>query len=49
MCNLYSLTKGQAAIREAARAMRDLMWRRSSGSDGPVCADLDPRPSHYGR
>lgn len=24
MCNLYSLTKGQAAIREAARAMRDL-------------------------
>lgn len=24
MCNLYSLTKGQAAIREAAKAMRDL-------------------------
>jgi hypothetical protein len=23
MCNLYSLTKGQAAIRELARAMRD--------------------------
>lgn len=24
MCNLYSITKGQAAIRELARAMRDL-------------------------
>ena len=24
MCNLYSLTKGQAAIRDAAKAMRDL-------------------------
>jgi hypothetical protein len=24
MCNLYSLTKGQQAIREAARAMRDV-------------------------
>ncbi len=24
MCNLYSITKGQQAIREAARAMRDL-------------------------
>jgi putative SOS response-associated peptidase YedK len=24
MCNLYSVTKGQAAIREFARAMRDL-------------------------
>ena len=24
MCNLYSLTKGQAAIRELARAMVDL-------------------------
>ena len=23
MCNLYSVTKGQAAIRELARAMRD--------------------------
>jgi putative SOS response-associated peptidase YedK len=23
MCNLYSLTKGQAAIRDIARAMRD--------------------------
>jgi len=23
MCNLYSLTKGQAAIRDLARAMRD--------------------------
>jgi hypothetical protein len=24
MCNLYSVTKGQQAIREAAAAMRDL-------------------------
>ena len=24
MCNLYSLTKGQQAIREMARAMRDV-------------------------
>jgi hypothetical protein len=24
MCNLYSLTKGQQAMREAARAMRDV-------------------------
>jgi putative SOS response-associated peptidase YedK len=24
MCNLYSVTKGQQAIREAARAMRDV-------------------------
>jgi hypothetical protein len=24
MCNLYSLTKGQQAIRDAARAMRDM-------------------------
>jgi hypothetical protein len=24
MCNLYSLTKGQQAIREMARAMRDI-------------------------
>ena len=23
MCNLYAVTKGQAAIRELARAMRD--------------------------
>ena len=24
MCNLYSMTKGQAAIRELAKAMRDI-------------------------
>jgi hypothetical protein len=30
MCNLYSVTKGQQAIREAAAAMHDLTVKRRS-------------------
>ena len=31
MCNLYSVTKGPQAIREAARAMRDTTGRAIAG------------------
>jgi hypothetical protein len=42
MCNLYSMTKGPAAIRELARAMRDL-----TGNLEPLPAVL-PEPYRSG-
>lgn len=36
MCNLYSMTKGQIAIRELARAARDLTGNLPSLPDGSL-------------
>jgi hypothetical protein len=42
MCNLYSLTKGQQAIREAARAMRNVAGKL------PTFPGTFPRRRPYG-